>query len=465
MSIVPIDTLVKYGQEFQTKCVVAFLNNRTFLEQSLDVVNPSFFESDANQWIVKVISKYFNEYKTLPTVLVLKREADKIEKDDVLKTGVVEQLKAIWHMDKQHPDDLEYVQDEFLMFAKNQAIKNAVLQSVDLLQTGRYEQIKSLVDKALRAGQERNIGLVWKDELLLRASKLSRNTISTGWQCIDRLMDGGLGAGELGCVIAPSGIGKSWILCAIGAAALRAGKTVVHYTFELSQNYVGLRYDTIFSGIESNKVIDNIDLVAGKIEPVPGKLFVKYYPTRSVTVNAISAHIQQLIMSGLKPDLVIIDYADLMRSVDKADARHEELGFIYEEIRGLLGELNIPGWTASQSQRSSLQDDIVEADKIAGAYAKIMVCDFIMTASRKAGDKQTNTARIHVPKNRFGPDGMTFPAEMILDRGIIGVFDENSPDGIRVKQRLQSGEGVMRQLMAKKFLDVKKAQTEPPEII
>jgi replicative DNA helicase len=458
-----LDTLVRYGEEFQTKCVVALLNDRAFLEQSLDILNPKFFESDANQWMVNKICWYFNAYRSTPTTEVLRSEWSKIEKDDVLKAAVKTQLINVHVTQKSNADDLKYVQDELLMFAKNQAIKNAVLASVDLLQMGQYDRIKSVIDKALHAGQERNIGHDWNQELELRASKLARNTIRTGFDCIDTLMDGGLGAGELGCVIAPSGVGKSWQLCALGAAAMREGKTVVHYTFELSEKYVGLRYDTIFTGIESKKVMDHKELVSKEIAKIPGKLFVKYFPTRSVNKNALAAHIQRLTMLGHRPDLIIIDYADLMRSVDKADARHEELGFIYEELRGMLGELGIPGWTASQSQRSAAQDDIVEADKIAGAYAKIMVCDFVMSISRKAGDKMTNTARVHIIKNRFGADGMTFPTEMDLEHGIIRIHDENTPAGMKIKQRLQSGEGTMKQLLAKKMLDL--AKPKEPELV
>lgn len=450
-----LDTLVKYGSEFQTKCVVALLNDRQFLEQSMDVVNPAYFESDANKWVVEKILWYFSTYKTLPTVLVLKREEEKIDvKFSVLKTGVVEQLKSIFNTQKSNPDDLKYVQNELLTFCRNQALKQAVLKSADLLQKGDYDSIKVLIDKAMHAGQERNIGHNWIEDLDSRLNKISRNVVATPWQCINDLLDGGLGAGELGCIVAPSGIGKTWILSAIGAAAIKAGKTVAHYTFELSENYVGTRYDSIFTGIEPNKVCEHPEIIRRVMDGLQGKLFVKYFPTRSVTINAISAHYQRLCNLGYPPDLVIIDYADLMRSASKADARHEELGFIHEEIRGFLGENKIPGWTASQSQRSSLQDDVVEADKIAGAYSKIMTDDFVMSASRKVADKMTNTARVHVIKNRFGPDGLTFPAEMNLAHGLINIFDPDSAEGKMIKSKIASGEGALKHMLAKKFIEV-----------
>lgn len=459
MAETPIDTLTKYGQTFQTKCVVALLTDREFTEQSFDVINPQYFEGEANRWIVDRILWYFNSYRAIPTLEVLKRELDKIpDGQTVLKTAVVESLKNVFFTIKSNPDDLRYIKDEFLTFCKNQALKKAVLESADLLQSGKYDQIKVIIDKAMHAGQEKNVGHIWADELEVRINKVARNVIATPWECINEIMDGGLGAGELGCVIAPSGIGKSWILSAIGAAAMEQGKKVAHYTYELSETYVGLRYDSIFTGIEPNRIKDNISEVTKIIEKVPGQLFIKYFPTRTVTVNAIRAHIERLISLGNQPDIVIIDYADLMLSAAKADSTHERLGIIHEEIRGMLGEYKIPGWTASQSQRSSLNDDVIDADKIAGAYSKIMVDDFVMSISRKVTDKISNTARVFAIKNRFGPDGITFPAEMDLEHGKIKIYDENSPQGIMIKQKMQSGESNVKKLLNQKLLDLQKKQ-------
>jgi replicative DNA helicase len=452
MSQVPLDTLEKFGPTFQTKCIVALLTDRAFLEQSIDVVNKEFFESDSHKWIVDRIFWFFHTYRTLPTKEVFAKEISKLN-NDVLKAALLPQLTDVLKGGHEQASDIKYVKDEFLAFCKNQALKSAILKSVDLLQTGQYDQIKSTVDLAMRAGAERNLGHVYLDELELRISKAARNVIATPWDCINQILDGGLGAGELGCWVAPSGIGKSWMLTAIGAHAMRMGKTVAHYTYELSETYMGLRYDSAFTGIEPNKICDNKGIVEQAMSEIPGKLIIKFYPTRSITTNTVMAHIQRLQNMGNAPDLILIDYADLMRSSAKADAKHEELQYIHEEIRGMLGELRLPGWTASQSQRSSLQDDVVEADKIAGSYGKIMTDDAVFSVSRKLADKVSNTARVHCMKNRFGPDGLTFPAYMDLGKGQINVFDENSPEGIKVKQKLQSGEGVLKGMLQKKLID------------
>jgi archaellum biogenesis ATPase FlaH len=447
-----VDTLAKFGPSFQSKVAAVMMQSPEFLEQSFDIINPNFFELDANKWIVKNTLTYFSEYKTLPTLEVFKVELNQQIKDDTFRTAIVEQLRGIFQRIKD--TDLDYVRDSFIEFAKNQTLKSAIIKSVDLLQNGQYGDIKTLIDGAMRSGQPKTVGHDWKKDVELRLTKSARNTVATGWDIVDTHIGGGLAGGELGVIAAPSGIGKSWALSTIGANALRAGKRVVHYTLELNENYVGLRYDTIYTGIEPGKIPDNADVVRSLVETIKGEIIIKYYPAKTVTCHSLLAHIQQMTSLGFKPDVIIVDYADLLSSVHRTDARYQELGAIYEELRGIAGELNIPIWTASQTQRSSIQDDIIQADKIAESYSKIMTADLVISISRKLEDKMSKTGRAHIIKNRFGPDGQTFP--MIIDTGIgkIEIFDEKSAKGIALKQQMQAGEGITKQNLAKKLLEM-----------
>jgi replicative DNA helicase len=267
-------------------------------------------------------------------------------------------------------------------------------------------------------------------------------------------MDGGLGPGELGVVVAPSGVGKTWVLCALGAAAVKAGKSVVHYTLELSEHYVGQRYDTVFTGVPSADLKDNKDEVFDKIKRLPGKLLVKYFPPKGISTKKMQIHLEKMIAAGNRPDLIIVDYADLLLShSNKSDSTYGEQGGVYIELRGLGGELGLPIWTASQTNRSGIDSEIIEADKIADSYAKVMNADFIVSISRKSKDKLNNTARFHVMKNRFGPDGITFPSKMDTNKGIIEVYDAGSSDGILAKKQSADGEVVERQLLHKKYVE------------
>jgi replicative DNA helicase len=287
-----------------------------------------------------------------------------------------------------------------------------------------------------------------------RFSETGRLTVATGWDCVDDLMGGGLGPGELGVVVAPSGVGKSWMLACLGAAAVRAGKTVVHYTLELSQHYVGLRYDTVFTHIPSTDLKERKDEVYGKLKRLPGKLKVKYYPPKGASSKTIQLHIEKMIAAGNRPDLIIVDYADLLLShSNKTDSTYAEQGGVYIDLRGMSGELQIPIWTASQTNRSAIDSEVIEADKIADSYAKVMNADFIMSLSRKAKDKLNNTARVHIMKNRFGQDGITFPTKMDTTTGTIEVYAATSSEGIIASKESASGAEMERQMLHKKYVD------------
>ena len=444
-----VDTITQFGPAFQSKVIASLILNGSFLGQSIDVLNPNFFESQASKWIVNKIIQYYSEYKKNPTMEFFRVEMTTLETKSNLKVEVIDQLKnSHTHFTDQ---DLEYVQNRFLEFAKNQTLKHAILRSAEMLQRGQYDDIKSLIDNALKAGTQKDVGLMWGEDFDIRHLESARNTMPTGWTPIDEHLDGGLGPGELGVIAAPSGIGKSWALTNLGKVALTLGKSVLHYSFELNENYQGIRYDTVFSQIEPSKLKNHLDLVKGIVDKVEGNLIIKYYPGRTATANTLLAHIDYLSMQDFIPDLIIVDYADLMRTPTKSNARYEELGYIYEELRSMSAELQVPIWTASQTQRSSIHDEIIEADKIAESYNKVKTADVLLSISRKTEDKINNTGRAHLIKNRFGPDGVTFPIRMDTSKGIVKIYDPNSPEGDKLKETMANGEANMRKFLADKL--------------
>ena len=446
-----IDTLSKYGQSFQSKVVSALLTDGKFLDTISEIATPKFFENDANKWIISEILNYHEEYRKPPTLDVFKSQLSKVD-NEILKKTVVEQLRHVFT--QVGNVDLDYIKNEFTNFCKNQNLKNVILTSVDLLKAGSYDRIKDLVDNAMKVGTETDLGLDYKEDFDDRMEDLKRSTVPTNWKPINDLMDGGLGPGELGVVVAPSGVGKTWILTAIGADAVRQGLSVVHYSMELSEHYVGARYDTVFTGIPSTELKDKKEEVKSRIKSLSGKLLIKYFPPKGVSVKKLQQHIEKMIVTDNRPDLIIVDYADLLLShSNKTDSTYAEQGGVYIDLRGLSGELEIPVWTASQTNRSAIDSEVIEADKIADSYAKVMNADFIMSWSRKSKDKLNDTARAHIMKNRFGPDGITFPCKMNTNTGYIEVYEGNSPDGVIAQKQAASGQLETKKLLHKKYVE------------
>ena len=231
------ESLIQYGTSFQSKIITSLLLNNKFIKTVYDILEVSYFDSDSNKFLVKEIKKYFDKYKIQPTMEAMKVIIDDLD-NDVLKTSIVDSLRNAWN--HRESPDLEFVQEKTLEFCRNQVIKSAIMDSVELLDTQQYDKIKGVIDTAMRAGVERDIGHEYITGFDERMTQQSRNCVPTKWDSINEIMDGGLAGGELGVIVAPAGIGKSWTLQAIGADAVRQGKTVIHYTLELNAQYVGL---------------------------------------------------------------------------------------------------------------------------------------------------------------------------------------------------------------------------------
>lgn len=451
MAPVIIDNLHKYGIEFQVKIIAGILTDKSFLERILDIIEVDAFENESHRWLVKEIIHYYNDYREMPTLQVFKVRVDTIE-SELFKTSVVEQLKAVYM--KLSERDLQFVKEQFLEFCKNQKLKNAIVDSVEFLKSGDYDRIKSLVDKAMKAGMERNLGHNYHTDVATRMSEMCRKVIPTGWEVVDSLMDGGLGPGELGVVVAPAGVGKSWLLCSLGAKAMAAGKNVAHFTLELNENYVGLRYDCCFTGINFQDIKHNQAEVEKKIKGINGKLFVKYFPLKTVSAQSLKFHVERIqTLENFKVDEIIVDYADILRPLekDKNSNSYSEMGGIYEELRQAAGELQVPVWTASQTNRTGLNEDIVQAQNVSDSYRKIMTADFVISLSRNLNDKANNTARFHVIKNRFGPDGITLYANMDTGNGTIQIFEGSSRESMAIQSSMEDEDNSVKNLLKNKW--------------
>ena len=453
-----LNSINQYGHEFQIKVLSSLLTHKEFLVNIHDIISDEYFENPAQKWAIKEVLRYYDKYHTTPSLDILKVELLKVD-NEVLQLSIKEQLKLAY---VTSDDDLEYVQEEFTNFCKNQQLKKALMSSVDLLKAGDFDGIRFIVDSALKAGQDKNIGHEYVKDIEERYRENSRETVPTPWDKINGLLQGGLGNGDFGLIFGNPGGGKSWSLVALGGHAVRLGYNVLHYTLELGEEYVGKRYDAFFTKIPVNKVDSHRDKVEDIIPQLPGKLIIKEYPTGRASVSTIESHIAKSTSMGVKPDLVIIDYVDLLSSRKTNRERKDEIDDIYTSTKGLARQLDIPIWSVSQVNRAGANDNVIQGDKAAGSYDKIMITDFCMSLSRKKEDKVNNTGRFHLMKNRYGMDGITFGIEadtstghfIIKDEYVEGEESENYAPSTKSNKFDTDVDTFDKQLLRKKFFEL-----------
>jgi replicative DNA helicase len=419
-----LNSLATYGTAFQIKVLSSLLTHKEFLQQMHDVLSEEYFDNQAHRWVVKQILDYYEQYNTTPTMEVLKVEMKKVE-NEVLQLSIKEQLREAY---QSSTADLEYIEKEFSSFCKNQQLKKALLNSVDLLNSGDFESIRGLIDNALKAGNDKNIGHEYLKDTEARYREDARKVVPTPWEKFNEFMQGGLGNGDFGLIFGNPGGGKSWTLVALGGYAVKMGYNVLHYTLELGEDYVGRRYDAYFT----NKPVDTLSKHRARIDEVveqlPGQLIIKEFSPGMATVNTLRSHIQKCQDLEFAPDLILIDYVDLLSSKKRVSDRKGEIDDIYLSTKGLAKELQLPVWSVSQVNRAGAKDDVIEGDKAAGSYDKMMVTDIAISLSRKKEDKVNGTGRFHIMKNRYGMDGMTFSVVADTSTGHFEVSDHHFDD-------------------------------------
>ena len=376
-----------------------------------EVLDIKFLELKYLQVFIDVIFNYRKKYGTHPSYDIM---------TTILKSGLKDQNDAVKkqvrefyvRMMSTDIDGIKFIKEQSIDFCRKQVLKEAMMKSVKLLKTSSFDEIQKIIDNALKLGVENNFGHDYLKDFEKRFIIKSRDPVSTGWGRIDSIIKGGHGKRELGVVIAPTGAGKSMVLVHLGAQAVKDGKTVLHYTLELADTVVGSRYDSCGSGIPLDDLMRNKNKLFDYVQDIEGHLIVKEYPTKSATTQTIKNHIEKLRKRGIEPDMIIIDYADLLRPIKSAGEKRHDLENIYEELRSIAQIYDCPVWTASQTNRSGLNAEVITMESISEAFNKCFVADFIFSLSRTMQDKQANKGRIFIAKNRNGPDGIVFPVFM-----------------------------------------------------
>ena len=417
----------RFGRSFQEGLCQLILEDRPFADRFLEVFCENYLELKYLRVFASKIVEYRSEYNVHPGFTAI---------HTILSTGlddqpgvIREQINNFFEQIKGHKvQDAEFIKNQALDFCRKQKLKEAMMQSMQLLDKSSYDKISKVINNALLLGAENDGGHDFHKDFEIRYEDRPRNPITTGWPLLDDICSGGHGQKELGVIIAPTGAGKSMALVHLGAAAAKEGHNVVYITLELASEVVGRRFDSCISGIQLNALKRRKREVEEVIGKVTGQLKIKEYPTKTATTTTIRNYIEKLIRHGFEPDMLVIDYADLLRPVDTKGEKRHDLESIYEELRGIGQEYNLRVWTASQTNRTGLNAEIITMEAISEAFNKCFVADFIFSISRTIEDRNTNQGRVFIAKNRNGPDGIVFPIFMDTSNVSIKVLQKKAEE-------------------------------------
>jgi len=404
------ETFQRFGKAFQEKFCHLMLSDRPFCDQITEVLSVDFLDYEYLRVFVNILKEHRSKYKVHPSYEIMET---RIRTDCNNYTKALKEQLIGFYATIKSTDEIpnsQFIKDSSLDFCRKQVLKGAMMKSVKLIKSSSFDEISKVIEEALKLGTDNNFGHDFIKDFEERYTLTSRDPVSTGFERVDEICKGGLGKSELGVVIAPTGAGKSMVLVHLGSQALKQGKTVVHYTLELQDTVVGNRYDSCISEVPLGDLFQNKKQVLYKIKDIPGQLIIKEYPTKSASTETIKNHIERLRKKGIEPDMIIVDYADLLRPTRSSKEKRYDLENTYEELRAIAQIYKCPVWTASQTNRSGLNAEVITMEAISEAFNKCFVADFICSLSRTVQDKQANKGRMFIAKNRNGPDGLIFPA-------------------------------------------------------
>lgn len=397
--------------------------DRPFLVKMMTHLQSNYFSSDTLKILFKIYKKTFDEFDNkVPTRKMI---------DNLLsKTSVKfnreimnEYLDEIFQEDPNiNLSEKDYITKQVITFAKHARMIDAVTESYRLLGEESdnedetvFEQVVGLVRDALMFNIDVQIGydLFDIDARYKNLREAHLNKMTSGFNQIDEVLEGGWSRKELYCFMGPPGVGKSIFLPNVGFKALANGYNVVHYSLEMSEDRVGLRYDAIASGIHTKKLFENTDEIKKKYETIKkltkSHLKIKEFPTSMASVLDVEAHLDELKMyDDFETDIIIIDYGDIMRSTrHNTKNPYEEQGWIFRELRGLAVKRNIVVITATQSTRDSMSSDggtkdIIGMDQTADSMEKNRILDVLFSITQSRQEKDDGKINLWVAKNRNG---------------------------------------------------------------
>jgi replicative DNA helicase len=400
------------GNTFQVQLLNQIVVDKDFSHSIMDVIESSYFDNKYFKIIIQMIKEYHVKYESTPTFDTLEQIVKSEIPQELVAKIVLDTLKQV----KDAPfEGTSFVQEKALKFCKQQELQKAMDKSQKIITEGdfeSYDKVEGLIREALQVGEVEKGQTDVFDNLDTVLDEDYRHPIPMGITGIDKLLKGGLAKGEIGVILAPTGVGKTTVLCKIANTAFNMGYNVLQIFFEDNPKIIQRKHFTMWTGIEPDNLVLHKDVVMSKIteikETMKNELILKKLASDSMTMNQIKNQVRKIIADGTKIDMILLDYIDCVLPESSAKDEWKAEGSVMRGFEGMCHELNLAGWTATQGNRSSISSEVVTTDQMGGSIKKAQVGHVIITVAKSLQQKEINLATIAITKSRLGKDGVVF---------------------------------------------------------
>ena len=426
------------GNNFQIQLLNQIILDKDFSHSIIDVIEPTYFENKYFKIIIQMIREYYKKYNHTPSFDTLEQVAKSELQQEIASKIVLDMIGKI----KDAPiDGGSFVQEKALKFCKQEEVIKVMSKAQKIIDGGEFENydaIEGMFREALQVGEKdtsmmdvfSNLDQVLDDDY--------RHPIPMGIPGIDRLLKGGLAKGEIGVVLAPTGVGKSTLLTKIANHAFNMGNNVLQIFFEDNPKIIQRKHITLWTKIHPDELSVRKDEVLLKVkeieETMDNKLVMKKLPSDTVTMNQIKNQVRKMIADGIRIDMILLDYIDCVVPDKNLGDEWKSEGSVMRGFEAMCHELNIVGWTATQGNRNSISSEVVTTDQMGGSIKKAQVGHVIISVAKTLQQKELKLATIAITKSRIGDDGIVFE-NCKFDNGMLEIDTESSMTFLGVEEQ------------------------------
>jgi len=400
------------GQTFQLQLLNQLIVDKDFAHSIIEVLEPNYFENKYFKLIVQMVKEYYQKFEHSPSFDTLNQVAKSEIAQELLLKITLDTISDIKNIDES---GTQFVQEKALKFCKQQELQKVMEKAKKIIDHGEFENydtLEEMVREALQVGNvDRGTGDVFENLEDVLADDY-RHPIPMGIPGIDNLLKGGLAKGEIGVILAPTGVGKSTLTTKIANNAFNLGFNVLQVFFEDNPKIIQRKHFTCWTGIAPDDLSAHREEVFKKVaeieEKMSNKLILKKLQSDTFTMSQIKNQIRKMIADGTHIDMIILDYIDCVTPEKALEDEWKSEGSVMRAFEAMCHELNIVGWTATQGNRSSISSDVVTTDQMGGSIKKAQVGHVIITVAKSLQQKELNLATIAITKSRIGKDGVVF---------------------------------------------------------